>query len=242
MDYGTAFYRKISLEGAQSARIVVPRIIKLCNPQSVVDVGCGPGTWLAEFERNGVSDCLGYDGPWVREEALEIPKERFVRKDLACGVKSDRTFDLALSLEVAEHLPESSAGIFVESLCALAPVVVFSAAIPQQGGTHHVNEQWQDYWAEKFLQRGYSPYDLLRPLIWSEAGVGAHYPQNTIVYVREGFRPEMYPEENRVKDLKSLRVVHPNLFLIRTHPHQYSIKGIFLQTLPNYIRFKLGLG
>lgn len=240
--YSKKFYAGISHVGAKSAGTVVPKIMELCHPSSIVDVGCGSGTWLAEFEKNGVADYVGYDGIWVDEESLEIPRERFIRADLSQGVKSDRTFDLALSLEVAEHLPESSSRIFVDSLCALAPVVVFSAAIPRQGGTHHVNEQWQDYWAEKFRLNGFYAYDLLRPLIWNEEDIGAHYAQNTIVYVKDGFQNGRFTSQLRVNEPKSLRLVHPNLFLIRTHPTQYSIKGFFLQTIPNYIKVKLGLG
>lgn len=90
-----------------------------------------------------------------------------------------------LCLETAEHLPPERADSFVEDLVKLAPVVVFSAAIPGQGGTDHLNEQWPEYWAQRFRKLSYVVVDTLRMRFWSNEAMSAMYAQNSILYVRK---------------------------------------------------------
>ena len=134
----------------QSAREIVPLVLNLIKPQSVIDVGCGVGTWLSVFKEYGVENFLGVDGDWLDKRMLEIPEERFLSFDLNKPFYVDKTFDLVVSLEVAEHLLPDSAETFIDSLTQLAPVILFSAAIPHQGGTSHINERWPDYWTKHF--------------------------------------------------------------------------------------------
>ena len=197
-----------------SAEVVVPLVVQLLHPRSVVDVGCGIGTWLTVFEAQGVTDFCGLDGEYVGEAALEIPADRFVATDLQSRVDLDRRFDLAVSLEVAEHLPEQSAAGFVESLTRLAPVVMFSAAIPHQGGIGHVNEQWPEYWQELFRQHDFLSVDCVRPLIWENPDVRVWYAQNTLMFVERGHleaNPSLQSEYERAKD-RPLSIVHPTMF------------------------------
>ena len=138
-------------DGARrSARVVVPLVLELVRARSVVDVGCGDGTWLSVFREHGVEDVRGIDGDYVDRAELQIPRERFHPHDLTRPLELGHTFDLAVSLEVAEHLPPESADDFVTSLTRHAPIVLFSAAAPYQGGQNHVNEQWPAYWAARF--------------------------------------------------------------------------------------------
>jgi len=180
--YDHAFFEGKAAVVQASADAIVPIVMSELRPASVVDFGCGTGTWLRTFERHGVSDYLGVDGPWIPRDALEIPEERFVTAELEQGFDPGRRFDLAMSLEVAEHLPERAAGTFVASLVAAAPVVLFSAAVPHQGGEEHVNEQWQDYWRALFARHEYRPVDLIRPRIWDDDRIAFWYVQNTLVY------------------------------------------------------------
>jgi hypothetical protein len=170
-------------ESLRSAAAVVPHIVRFFRPRSVVDFGCGLGTWLSELADAGVDEVLGLDGPWVDTSALLIPPACFRPVNLVCPVTLTKRYDVALSLEVAEHLPESGADALVGSLVDAAPVVVFSAAIPGQGGVEHVNEQPPRYWAVKFAQHGYSAHDVLRPLIWDDDNIAYYYRQNMIVFM-----------------------------------------------------------
>ena len=181
--YDEKFYAEQQADSLESARRIVPHVLKYVQPRSVVDLGCGVGTWLSVFREHGIEDLCGVDGSYVNDEMLHIPASLFLPHDLTQTLRLERTFDLALSLEVAEHLPRANASDFVEDLTRLAPVVLFSAAIPWQGGVHHVNEQWPDYWETLFAQRGFVLVDCLRSDIWSLPGIKPHYAQNAFFYV-----------------------------------------------------------
>jgi SAM-dependent methyltransferase len=173
----------------RSARIVVPALVSLLQPRSVIDVGCGSGAWLSAFRENGVERILGLDGDHVDRSWLIIPKDCFRAVNLAKPFKVDEKFDLAMSLEVAEHLPEKHARDFVRNLVSLAPFVVFSAAVPFQGGIHHLNEQWPEFWQDLFAESGYRSMDLIRKQFWKNAGVKYWYRQNMFLFAREDMIP-----------------------------------------------------
>jgi len=212
--YDDQFFDEIQAGALSSARRIVPRVLELVGPESVVDVGCGLGAWLSVFQANGVADVLGIDGDYVDREQLGIPESRFLARDLAEPLVVDRRFDLAMSVEVAEHLPAGAAESFVGSLVGLAPVVLFSAAVPGQPGTGHVNAQWLDYWIDRFSARGFVAIDCIRWEVWDSPEVDWWYAQNALVYVdRE--RLDDYPElrallASRACDPPS--VVHPALY------------------------------
>jgi SAM-dependent methyltransferase len=182
--YGPAFYGRFDMLTSQSATTIVPMILKFLQADSVIDIGCGIGQWLAAFAAAGVSEIVGIDGPHVQRDNLCIPAGSFLAHDLRSNPPAlGRRFDLALSLEVAEHLPEERAESFVSYLTALAPAVLFSAALPGQGGVGHVNEQWPWYWREIFGRYGFVCLDPIRKAIWQDPAVAIYYQQNLYLYV-----------------------------------------------------------
>ena len=215
MRYSPEFYERHAPGARRSASVIVPLVLALVGPRSVVDVGCGSGTWLSVFRELGVDDVVGIDGEWVDGEALEIPPELFVVFDLTEPVRLDRRFDLVVSLEVGEHLAAESARTYVDSLVSLGPVVLFSAAIPFQRGTHHVNEQWPGYWAGLFADRGYAAVDCVRKSVWDDERVDWHYAQNTLLFVCRDSAPASasLARELEVADSRQLALVHPRKYL-----------------------------
>lgn len=183
--YGSRFFAGQGGRSSRSAEIVAPILLELFPSRSVVDVGCGVGGWLDAFGRLGVERLLGVDGDYVDRAQLRIDPALFTAADLTQPFRAGR-FDLALSLEVAEHLAEDHAETFVDTLTGLSDRVVFSAAIPGQGGTHHVNERWPEYWRGLFARRGYRVFDCIRPRIWSLDGVNGVYRQNLLAFVKDG--------------------------------------------------------
>jgi SAM-dependent methyltransferase len=187
--YSADYFSALQPGVLRSARHVVPLVMRMVrNPRSVVDVGCGLGGWLHVFQEYGVHDVLGIDGEYVDRRSLQILPVQFRAQDLESSRPlADRKFDLVVCLEVAEHLSAGTAAGFVRRLTALGDVVLFSAAIPGQGGTHHVNEQWPSYWEKLFAEAGFVVFDALRPLIWADEAVEPWYAQNILLFVRAGF-------------------------------------------------------
>jgi len=215
--YSHDFYTNKAKRTAKlnSARVLVPIVLDLLHPRSVIDIGCGTGLWLSVFQAHGITDVSGVDGHWIESIETLIPKSQLLIHNLAEPLRLDRTFDLAVSLEVAEHLPPASAETFIETLTQAAPVIWFSAAIPLQGGTNHVNEQWPEYWAKRFQQKGFVPIDAIRPRVWSRSDVLHWYIQNSLLYVRQDVldaNPVLKQEAERTSGYP-LNVVHPTKYL-----------------------------
>lgn len=187
--YTSDFYTGHMAGSVSSAAAIVPLVLSLFPVKSVVDVGCGVGGWLAEFARNGVADIRGVDGDYVDRSLLKIPADRFTPRDLSQLASIGARFDLACSLEVAEHLPQARAEAFVAALADSAPVVLFSAAAPGQGGDDHINEQWPSYWARLFGKHGFVTLDCIRPKIVNDPRVEWWYRQNILVFCK----PERVP-------------------------------------------------
>jgi len=212
--YDDQFYSDQVRGSRRSAQQVVGLVLSLIEPRSVVDVGCGLGAWLSVFGENGVNELTGLDGDYVDANKLLIPRERFFPSDLTRRISHRSRYDLVVSLEVAEHLPASRATSFVQDLVALGPVILFSAAIPGQGGVHHVNEQWPEYWRDLFARHDYVPIDCLRRRLWTNERVQVCYRQNMMFYVSRAHLanvPRLAHEQER-NDLTPFSMVHPHLF------------------------------
>jgi SAM-dependent methyltransferase len=211
-NYNKSFYDDQMRGSLRSAESVVPLVLDFLPVNSVCDVGCGVGTWLSVFIKHGVKDAVGLDGSYVPTDYIQIPRSAYRPTDLRNPIELKRKFDLAISLEVAEHLPAALAETFVHSLTRLAPVILFSAAIPNQGGQDHINEQWPDYWERLFNVQGYIAVDALRSHIWETDNIEWWYRQNIFFYVRE-VDLDKYPKlrDASLHDAMPRRVVHPTM-------------------------------
>lgn len=220
--YSHAFYERRQAAKEVAADVVLDLLLPLLPPvRTAVDVGCGVGTWLAALASRGV-DVAGFDGPWVDLTQLRIDPARFRSVDLARPLPLVKRCDLAICLEVAEHLPEAVAPTVIDNLTRLSDVILFSAAIPGQGGTGHVNEQWPDYWAARFDARGYALVDVVRSPIWDDERVPYWYRQNAFLYVARGALDRAAPALRAAVQegpRLPLRTVHPVLFEEKRHGH-----------------------
>ncbi|MGY3361268.1 hypothetical protein ACVWZK_007931 [Bradyrhizobium sp. GM0.4] len=215
--YSAGYYDGISNASKRSAEAMLPRIFEVVQPKSWVEIGSGTGSWTKTAMELGIPECMAVDGPWVKDSELLIPEDKFVKHDLTQPLNLNRRFDLALSLEVAEHLDERFADSMVNTLVSHADVVVFGAAIPMQGGTHHVNEQWPNYWISKFLDHKYQCFDFVRPTCWTDDRIAPFYVQNTFLFVKVGTRPDL---NSKLQSAISAAYANSQDFTF-VHPRQY---------------------
>jgi len=230
--YSPNFYATIRPGVRSSAEALVPVMGEWCIqhtgvlPVSVVDVGCGEGWWAWEWVISEAADCAdGIDGQWpgagdaiTQADGLPDPRgERavldFVPMDLDNVNEqwsADPRYDVAICLEVAEHLRNPDA--LLGWLRKLAPVVFFSAAVPGQPGAGHINCRWQADWAENFKDAGWWTHDI-RPSIWGDGRIEWWYRQNLFVAwdptVDHRYAPVV------PKDEPVMSVVHPEMWQVR---------------------------
>ena len=206
--YSADFYDYIDAGSRASARVVAGLILGEMKVASLLDVGSGHGAWAAEWLKTGVADVVAVDGDYVARDQLAIPPERFVAHDLATPLDLRRKFDLVQSLEVAEHLPADKAAGFIDNLVRHGDVILFSAAVPHQGGEHHVNEQPPEYWRRLFAGRGYEVFDWVRPRLVDKREVKAWYRFNSFLYANPAGQKRLSQSirESRVPDDRRLAI------------------------------------
>jgi len=222
---------------------IVPILIKYFHPLSVVDVGCGPAYFLKVFKKMGVKTMKGIDGKWCDKNLLfqNIDEIEFQEMDLEKLVILPQRYDMALCLEVAEHLQPASAENFIKVLTTYSDVIVFSAAIPDQGGFNHLNEQWPSYWEKIFNKFQFQKCDILRPIIWNDTSIKFWYRQNMVVYINQN--SDLILEDKMNTEFYKERLIHPDLYrykslyLDRILEGRYTFKG-YIKMLLKFFRNK----
>jgi len=183
--YSPGFYDYIEQGARRSAERILPLVAAPLAPKSVLDVGCGRGLWLAAWTQLGVTDVLGLDGDYLERDRLAIPPAQFRSKDIARPFDLGRRWDLVQCLEVAEHIPPAAGEVLVQNLARHGDRILFSAAVPGQGGHNHINERPLAYWRDLFEQHGYRAFDLVRPRVAADPAIDLWYRFNVLLYVHE---------------------------------------------------------
>ena len=218
--YNDFFFDYQQSQSYKSAEIILPIVNNWISPKSVIDVGCGVGAWLKAFNTLNVNGITGIDGDYVPMSKLLISKDQFIITDLERKIAIKNKYDLAMCLEVAEHLSNTRSVGFVSELCNLSDVIIFSAAIPGQEGTLHKNEQYPDYWIELFKSNNYECLDCLRPIIWGNKEIEFWYKQNIMLFINH----ESINKYEKLKELPTFygnSIIHPELFDYKTNKSSY---------------------
>tara|TARA_B110000259_G_scaffold7712_1_gene8440 strand:+ start:82 stop:843 length:762 start_codon:yes stop_codon:yes gene_type:complete len=224
-----------TVHNLKDPEIIIPKILEIISPKSVVDIGCGIGTFLNVFNRYGISNLMGLDGHWVDKSLLlkNIRANQFREIDLEKEFSLEQKYDLVVSLEVAEHLSKASASNFVKNLVNAGEVILFSAAIPNQGGQNHLNEQPISYWNHLFLKHNYVLHDVLRPIFWNTE-IQPWYKQNMVFYAPKGFK-----FNKKLKTLDIENIVHPEIFKMRIDQLNYEISNVYSGNITRIFALKI---
>ena len=221
-NYTTFFYQNQLVESKESARVILPIIEELFSPKSITDVGCGIGAWLSEWKEIDNDKIIrGIDASFVNKSMLLIDLSEFQEVDLTKNLLPQNKTELAMCLEVAEHLPEERAISFISELTQLSDVILFSAAVPGQEGTHHINEQYLSYWIEIFKSNSFDCFDVIRPQIWDNEKIAWWYRQNIVLFVRQG--NAKFEFLNKFKSFYGFDLIHKKLLTHKTNKCNNSI-------------------
>ncbi|MEO5328365.1 MAG: class I SAM-dependent methyltransferase [Magnetococcus sp. THC-1_WYH] len=226
--YDNVFISAATKGNQRSARVLTAMLASRLNPLSVVDFGCAEGGWLAAWREQGVTDILGLDGAYVNQDRLLIPQASFKVVDLTQSVDLGRRFDLAMSVEVAEHLPQHAASTFVESLTCHADLVLFSAATPGQGGEQHINEQSYEYWRDIFIKYDYVMLNWCRDEIKNNREVQPWYRYNLFLFVNKN-------KLNQLPTVMTDTLLPPEIPVPDMAPWWYRVRKQVVRRLPFFL-------
>jgi hypothetical protein len=216
--YDEAFYRVQVADSLRSARLYLAHLWTYLKPASVLDAGCARGAWLKACHELGCNTLFGVDGDWNNQSQMLDPSIRFRSVNLDEPFSLPQRVDLAITLEVAEHIQPRSAATFIDSLTSASDAIIFGAAYTAQGGVNHFNEQPHTYWAKLFLAKGYVPFDLFRPVFWGNEDVCFWYRQNTFLYLKKDSAPYTKVKAaglSEMADIAFMDCVHPELYAIK---------------------------
>jgi len=236
--YDRAFYEEQFDGSLASARVLVGLMTTWFQPDSVLDIGCGRGAWLKAWHEQGVRKLVGVDGPWNDGADMVEPAIEFRATNLEQPLTGTVSFDLAMSIEVVEHLSPEAGVSVVDSLTGTASVVMFSAAFSGQGGVHHVHERYHSHWGMLFRERGFSCFDAFRPRVWTDQRVAPWHRANVFLFVRDGHALANQLSARGItplSDLGFMDAVHPWLYE-RWRSHEIGVRGHIRAIGPGLVR------
>lgn len=211
--YNDAFYEDQAKFSYQSAQIVLKYVFEhLVSATSLLDIGCGTGSWLSAATKLGVKNILGLDSSSSAANKLMIDKKNWKQTDISQPISLHRKFDLAMSMEVAEHINVDLHECFINNLTRHADTIIFSAALPYQGGTGHQSENWPQYWAALFSEKGYDCYDIIRHNIWNNPKIQFWYKQNIFIFAKQSLRSS-FNKRNLFHTNNIMSLIHPEMYL-----------------------------
>lgn len=214
--YNKDFYGENDLYRIEQGRIVLNEFFRFFKPETMIDFGCGLGHWLYSAKKYfDVRKIKGVDGNFVDEKCLLIDRNEFVRHDFETPfVYENGKYDLAISIETAEHISPENSDNIIEALTHSSDIVLFSAAPPFQGGVHHVNMNAPAYWANKFKKQGFVCFDFMRDILWNIENINCIYPQNILVFVKETVKKQLFEEQGFKAVETPLLRYHPGFVAI----------------------------
>lgn len=204
MSYAETFFTDLNFQSDKSARILAKFILKEFSPKTLIDFGCGNGELCFELQQKlGRDNVTGID----TQNALDFGKNNkdinFIAFDLTSKFEIQEKLDIAVCLEVAEHLDSKYAKMMIGNLVNASNLVIFSAAIPGQGGHQHLNEQEPMYWAKLFWENGFVLKQDPRRKLRKKFRLAPWYKQNILIFGKA---------EDGEEFVKPRTIYHPLIF------------------------------
>ncbi len=158
------------------------------KPNSVLDLGCGVGSYLEGFLNAGCKNLLGIELSFsdVEKYIVEDIRSHIIEGDVTTSLNLNRKFDCVISFEVGEHIAPYGTEKFIDNLILCSDrYIILTAAPPGQRGTGHINLRSKDFWIESIVSKGFLyREDLVEKyrVKWKEFNVEKYILNNLMVF------------------------------------------------------------
>lgn len=135
------------------------KIVKKYRPKTAVDIGCAFGLLTEALVDRGV-DAVGFDiSEFAISQAREDMRDRLKVHPITepIPLRDEKRYDLAICIEVLEHLPPEQTEIAIKNLCACADRIIFSSTPDDFDEPTHFNVRATEEWLGLFAQQGFLP-------------------------------------------------------------------------------------
>lgn len=205
-------------------------------PNSFLDIGGGAGSWCAAAKNLGVQRVRLVDACPPNQVIPELSQEEQVQANLEEGIPNQGQFDLVICIEVIEHLTDHAASRLIKQMTSFSNFILFSAAIPGQGGIGHISERLHEYWHNKFSQFKFDKYDVIRPMLISRSDISSIHRQNLFIYAKKECSHSLADLPQICDDMELIRAEH-----LKSLYHKEPIDlRTALGSIPNALKRSIG--
>lgn len=176
------------------------RIYEVISPylpkiNSVVDIGCGMAAFSKVFQESGVEKVTLIDHPNFKASNCLVKQEfQFIPCNLDKEIPENLSADLLICTEVLEHITKKRSLQVLDFITSCSDIIIFSAAIPRQGGLGHINEQRHEFWIKEFKKREFDYADLFKTKIINDESIFYWLRQNIFIFFKN--QPANSPLKN----------------------------------------------
>ena len=187
MPYNDRYYRRHRHEYHEWEKRLATDFFTRYDVRSVVDLGCGVGSYLDAAHDMGIAPLKGYEINLSIANCY-IPEHlrQFISSDDITSALPGGGFDCSWSVEVGEHIQPEGTEQFVSNLVNLTRrLTLLSCAPPGQRGTAHINLRPKEEWVELMTRHGmrYLPTEVDHTVShWSSLGAPSYILRNLMIF------------------------------------------------------------
>jgi len=187
-NYDNKYYKKKYIKYRSWEKDIGRNIVSMFQPKSILDLGCGIGSYLEGALEGGCKDLYGIELNYDKAKKYITKNISFYIKsgDITKELNLKKKFDCVLSIEVAEHVEMSQVSFFINNIIRYAEkYILFTAAPPGQPGRGHINLKKKNFWIKYIEDKGVTYKDeIVQQCVkaWSDFNTPLYILQNLMVF------------------------------------------------------------